>query len=52
MTDEDYEPQTAMLLTQAEWDTLEEIVTVFVKSGAYVSPERKALIDRIVEANG
>ena len=42
-------PKQALVLNAEEWDTLEEIVTVFRRSGSYLSPERKALIERILD---
>jgi hypothetical protein len=43
-------PKSAMALTHQEWDTLADIVTAFRRSGGYESPERKALINRIIDA--
>ncbi len=38
-------------LTRAELDTLVEIFTVFQKSGSYLSPERKALIEVFIQTD-
>jgi hypothetical protein len=55
MTD-DYEPQTAMLLTQQEWDDLCDILNGWRQATTWADHEPgvlrgRALAERIIEAN-
>jgi hypothetical protein len=59
-TDDDYEPQTAMMLTQQEWEDLAVMMTIYLNRTDGVNEanenmfadiaRRRALANRIIEA--